>query len=112
MRRGYRLARRLEGDLVGLHVHTPTSPTGREALLIDVFNLVRSLGGEVVELRADSVGDEIIRYVNEHKTSMVVMGQSTSTRFEEIVRGSLVTRLMRETKDIDIVVVADSDESP
>ncbi len=112
VRRGYRLARRLEGDLVGLHVHTPTSPTNKEALLRDVFGLVRSLGGEVIELQADSVGDEIIRYVNEHKTTMIVMGQSAPTRWEEIMRGSLVTRLMRETKDIDIVVVADSDESP
>jgi two-component system sensor histidine kinase KdpD len=111
VRRGYRLARRLEGELVGLHVHTPTSPTNKEALLRDVFGLVRSLGGEVIELRADSVGDEIIRYVNEHKTTMIVMGQSAPTRWEEIMRGSLVTRLMRETKDIDIVVVADSVES-
>ncbi len=110
VRRGYRLARRFEGELVGLHVHTPTSPTDKEALLQDVFNLVRSLGGEVVDLRADSVGDEIIRYVNEHKTSMIVMGQSTSSRFEEIMRGSLVSRLMRETRDIDIVVVAESEE--
>jgi two-component system sensor histidine kinase KdpD len=39
---------------------------------------------------------------------MIVMGQSAPSRLEEIVRGSLVTRLMRETKDIDIVVVADS----
>jgi two-component system sensor histidine kinase KdpD len=41
---------------------------------------------------------------------MVVMGQSVSSRWEEIVRGSLVTRLMRETRNTDIVVVADSEE--
>jgi len=28
------------------------------------------------------------------------------------MRGSLVTRLMRETKNIDIVVVADSNQRP
>jgi two-component system, OmpR family, sensor histidine kinase KdpD len=38
------------------------------------------------------------------------MGQSAPSRWEEIVRGSLVTRVMRETKDIDIVVIADSDD--
>jgi two-component system sensor histidine kinase KdpD len=108
VRRGYRLARRFGGDLVAIHVHTPNSPSGREALLQEVFNLVRGLGGEVVELRADSVGDEIVRYVKEHKTTMIVMGQSTSTRWQEITRGSLVSRLMRETKDVDIVVVAES----
>jgi len=114
VRRGYRLARRLEGDLVCLYVHTPDRPLDdkQETLLKDVFTLARNLDGEVVELRGDSVAEAIINYVNEHKTTMIVMGQSAPSRWEEITRGSLVTRLMRETKDIDIVVVADSDVSP
>jgi two-component system sensor histidine kinase KdpD len=43
---------------------------------------------------------------------MIVMGQYAAGRWEEILRGSLVTRLMRETKNIDIVVVADSEREP
>jgi len=112
VRRGYRLARRLEGDLVCLHVRTPdiASDSRQEAMLQEVFALARNLGGEVVELRGDSVAEQIIKYVTENKTTMIVMGQSAPSRWEEIVRGSLVTRLMRETKDIDIVVVADSEQ--
>ena len=56
------------------------------------------------------MAEQIIKYVNENKTTMIVMGQSAPSRWEEIVRGSLVTRLMRETKDIDIVVVADTEQ--
>jgi len=112
VRRGYRLARRLEGDLVCLHVRSPdrAADAKQEALLREVYALARNFGGEVVELHGDSVAEAIIKYVNEHKTTMIVMGQSGPSRWEEIVRGSLVTRLMRETKDIDIVVVADSAE--
>lgn len=112
VRRGYRLARRLAGDLVCLHVRTPdiASDSRQEAMLQEVFALARNLGGEVVELRGDSVAEQIIKYVTENKTTMIVMGQSAPSRWEEIVRGSLVTRLMRETKDIDIVVVADSEQ--
>jgi two-component system sensor histidine kinase KdpD len=110
VRRGYRLARRMEGELVCLYVKSPErSPDpAQEALLRDIFALAGNLGGEGVELQGDSVGEEIIKYINANKTTMVVMGQSAPSRWEEIVRGSLVTRLMRETKDIDIVVVADS----
>jgi two-component system sensor histidine kinase KdpD len=112
VRRGYRLATRMRGDLVCLNVRSPEHAYDdkQEALLRDIYTLARSLGGEVVELRGDSVAEEIIKYVNENKTTMIVMGQSAPSRLEEIIRGSLVTRLMRETKDIDIVVVADSDD--
>ena len=112
LRRGYRLARRLEGDLVCLHVRSPESAYDgkQESLLRDIYALAQSLDGHVVELHGDSVAEQIINYVNDNKTTMIVMGQSAPSRWEEIVRGSLVTRLMRETKDIDIVVVADSEQ--
>ncbi|MGD0114386.1 MAG: universal stress protein [Dehalococcoidia bacterium] len=110
VRRGYRLARRMEGELVCLYVKTSERGPNekQEALLGEIFDLARNLGGEVVELEGDSVGEQLIKYVNANKTTMVVMGQSAPSRWEEIVRGSLVTRLMRETKDIDIVVAADT----
>ena len=112
LRRGYRLARRLEGDLVCLHVRSPeeASDGKQESLLRDIYALAQSLDGHVVELHGDSVAEQIINYVNDNKTTMIVMGQSAPSRWEEIVRGSLVTRLMRETRDIDIVVVADSEQ--
>ena len=38
------------------------------------------------------------------------MGQSARSRLQEIVKGSIINRIMRKTKDIDIIVVADSNE--
>jgi two-component system, OmpR family, sensor histidine kinase KdpD len=114
VRRGYRLARRIQGDFVCLHVRSPErTPNGdEETLLREIYDLARDLGGQVVELSGDSIAEQIIKYVNENQTTMIVMGQSAAGRWEEILRGSLVTRLMRETKNIDIVVVADSDDEP
>jgi len=112
VRRGYRLARRIQGDFVCLYVRSPErTPDDREdALLQEIYTLARTLGGETVELHGDSIAEQIIKYVSTNQTTMVVMGQSATSRWEEVLRGSLVTRLMRETKNIDIVVVADSDE--
>lgn len=109
VRRGYRLARRMQGDLVCLHVRSPERAAGEkeEELLGEIFELARTLDGEIVELQGDSIAEQIIKYVNENDTTMIVMGQSARSRWEEIMRGSLVTRLMRETKDIDIVVIAE-----
>jgi two-component system sensor histidine kinase KdpD len=39
------------------------------------------------------------------------MGQSARSRIDEVVRGSIVNRIMRETRNIDIVVVADPERA-
>ena len=35
------------------------------------------------------------------------MGQSARSRMDEVLRGSIVNRIMRDTRNVDIVVVAD-----
>jgi len=114
VRRGYRLADRMHADLVTIHVRVPAAMLGqREQGLLDAaYQLTRELGGRVVELQGDSVADEVIRYVRESGVTFIVMGQSARSRFEEITRGSIINRIMRETKNVDIVVVADSGEQP
>jgi len=112
VRRGYRLAKRLQGTFSTVHVRVPgAAPSSKEqALLDEAYELTRNLGGQVIELAGDSVAQEITKHVNEAETTYIVMGQSARSRLEEITRGSIINRIMRETRNIDIVVVADSDE--
>ena len=113
VRRGYRLAKRLQGTFSTVNVRVPGPVlAGKErAYLDEAYELTRNLGGQVIELNGDSVAQEIIKHVNEAETTFVVMGQSARSRLEEILRGSIINRIMRETRNIDIVVVADSHES-
>ena len=110
IRRGYRLAKRMHADFVTVHVRVPGAALApkEQELLEEAYELTRDLGGRVVELQGDSVADEVIRYVREAGVTFIVMGQSARSRLEEIVRGSIINRIMRETKHVDIVVVADS----
>jgi two-component system sensor histidine kinase KdpD len=112
VRRGYRLAKRLQGTFSAVHVRVPGAALSskEQALLDEAYDLTRNLGGQVIELRGDSVAQEIIRHVNEAETTYIVMGQSARSRLEEIIRGSIINRIMRETRNIDLVVVADADE--
>jgi len=111
IRRGYRLATRMQGDFVTIYVRVPgAAPAPREKELLDqAYELTRDLGGRVVELQGDSVAEEVIRYVHEAGVTFIVMGQSARSRLEEILRGSIITRIMRATTNVDIVVVADAE---
>jgi len=112
VRRGYTLAKRMQATFSTAHVRVPGTTLSEEeqALLDEAYNLTRNLGGQVVELYGESVAEEITKHVAEVGTTFIVMGQSARSRLEEIIRGSIINRIMRETKSIDIVVVADAEE--
>lgn len=112
VRRGYRIAKRMQGTFDVVYVRPPgASLTRREQEQLNcVFELARNFGGRVAELEGDSVANEIIRYADHACATVIVMGQSARSRLEEIVKGSTINRIMRKTRDIDIIVVADSEE--
>ncbi len=41
------------------------------------------------------------------QVTQILLGQSARTRWEEIRKGSIVNEIMRQTKHIDIHIVAD-----
>lgn len=113
VRRAYQLARRLEGQLWVIHVKPPAvllSPQG-QAAIDELRALTGELGGEFVEVGADDTADGIIQFANTHQITYIVMGQSLRSRLEEVVRGSIVNRIMRETRNIDVVIVANTTHS-
>jgi two-component system sensor histidine kinase KdpD len=112
VRRGYTLAKRMQGTFSTVHVRVPgaTLNNKEQAFLDEAYELTRNLGGQVTELYGESIAEEVIKHVNEVGATFIVMGQSARSRLEEIIRGSIINRIMRETENMDIVVVADSHE--
>jgi two-component system, OmpR family, sensor histidine kinase KdpD len=63
-----------------------------------------------VHLKVDICKDPvktIIEYATDKNITQIIMGPSARTRLHEILRGSIVRRIMRDTKYIDVLVVAD-----
>lgn len=112
VRRGYSIAQRMQGNFSSVYVRTPGATLSRneEIIIQEIFDLTHNLGGKVVELQGESVSEEIIKFVKESGATFIVMGQSARSRWREIFKGSTINRIMRETKNIDIVIVADSKE--
>lgn len=108
VRRGHRLAKRFQGRFWVVYVRTPGQLGGSGRRQVEtLFELARELGGEAEELSADSTGDEILRFASEIRATFIVMGQSRRSRVDEIVRGSLIARIIREIDHVDVLVVAD-----
>lgn len=109
VRRGYRLARRMTGDLWVVNVR----PSGalleraREEALDVLRELTEELQGHFIALTGDDPAREIIDFAASHQTTWIVLGQSARSRRDEILHGSIVTRIMRDTRNIDVVIVAD-----
>ena len=110
IRRGYRIAKRMHGSFDVVHVRVPGASFAKreEEQLTAAYELARNFGGRIVECDGDSIADEIISYSKKAGATAIVMGQSARGRIQEILRGSIINHIMRQTKDIDIIVVADS----
>ena len=79
----------------------------KEEALDELRDLTEELGGHFISLAGDDPAREIIDFAASHQITFIVLGQSARTRLDEILHGSIVTRIMRETRNIDVVIVAD-----
>lgn len=111
IRRGDQIAKRLGGDLVVVSFIPSQKELSKEESLFksSIQKLIVKLNGKFEE-RAINGGDiakEIVGYAMKHYITRIILGQSKRTRWEEIIHGSIVNKILGQTKNIDVCVVAD-----
>ena len=108
LRRAWRSAERLGAELDALWVHKPGKAlTEQEQVsLAALRRLAIVLGAHFVEEEDGDLVGAVRRVVSERGATYVFLGTPDERRFIEIVRGSLVSALVRELPGIDIRVVA------
>lgn len=109
IRRGWRIAQRLHGEIVAVYVENSPPTEAQKEILRNDFALADRLGVPVITLQGD-VANEIIRYARENQITQIVVGHSDRTRWQEFLQGSIITRLARELRTIDILIVAAPDQ--
>ncbi|TDK55363.1 histidine kinase [Bacillus salipaludis] len=114
VRRGQQITKRLGGELLVVCFQSSNKKLSKNELTFKraIIKLVEKVDGEFEEvpIESDSVADQIVRYATKHSVTRIVMGQSKRTRWEEIVYGSIINRILRKTKNIDVFIVADRAE--
>lgn len=111
LRRGWRTSQRLKGEIIAVYVESRPPTDAEQRTLQSDFALADRLKIPVVTLHGD-VATELIRYTRENGTTQLVIGHSSRSRWQEFVKGSIVNRLARELRNIDIVIVAAPSEPP
>ncbi|PFA25615.1 histidine kinase [Bacillus cereus] len=112
IRRGWRMADRLNAELYVLNVEREKieSLSVSKRQTIDEW---KSLTNQfyatflLEETKGRKPADVIIEVAKRLQVTQILLGQSARTRWEEIRKGSIVNEIMRETQYIDIHIVAD-----
>lgn len=110
VRRGWRMANRLHGDLLVVFVETPAwataSPEDRQQLEANL-RFAEDLGATIVRLHGNDVAQVLADTANLKNVGSLILGHSHHGRWHEFLRGSIVGKLLRLARDVDIHVVSD-----
>nr|WP_217973692.1 KdpD-like non-kinase potassium sensor [Virgibacillus sp. 7505] len=106
IRRGYRMANRLNAELFILHV---TRDAIAEKEKVDYIRQLCSTFDAHFLLHTSSkrAANAIVSEAKKYFITQILLGQSARTRWEEVWKGSIVNTIMRQTCNIDIHIVAD-----
>ena len=107
-----RAARRLADDLnaswYAVHVETPgpeRAPQHREQTL-RTLQLAESLGGQVVMLTGSRAVPALMKFAHDNNITKIIVGKPLRPRWLDLLRGSLVDQLVRDSGTIDVYVIS------
>ncbi len=114
LRRAWRSAERLGAPLDALWVHKPGRDLDedQQVQLAALRRLAIILGAHFLEEEGDDLVATVRRVAAERGSTYVLVGTPDESRRREILRGSLVSALVRELPGIDIRVVANRADRP
>ena len=110
LRVGSRIAGRLASDWYAVYVETPNEELGRikpadYAALQDNIRFAEELGARVVKLKSRRVVDALIDFARREGITHVVFGQTSRSRWDVLLHGSIINRFLDEVRDATVQVV-------
>lgn len=72
--------------------------------------LAEDLGAEVIRASSRDIARTLVELAIEHQVTQLVLGQPARSHWEELIRGSIINRLLRLNTEMDIHLVPRSHE--
>ena len=110
LRVGSRIAGRLASDWYAVYVETPNEEMGRikpedYVALQENIRFAEELGAKIVKLKSRRVVDALIDFASNEGITHVVFGQTSRSRWDILLHGSIINRFLREVRDATVQVV-------
>jgi two-component system sensor histidine kinase KdpD len=115
VRRAWRLASRLRAELLAVYVEPPdwdSLPFQVQKAVEANLRFAEDLGARVVRRRGRDVAAALAALARDENVARIVIGRSSHGRWHELLRGSVVTSLLRRLRDVDVHVIGDDTSHP
>lgn len=111
LRRGSRMAGRLSTDWYVAYVETPDEAPDRidataQRHLHNNIEMARDLGAEVVRLKSRDPVGALLEFARSHDVGHLIVGRSQQPWWKRLTGRDVFGRLVRETRDMDLHIVA------
>jgi len=108
IRRAARMAGRVSGDLIAVHVVVDDGLTRESGDALGAQRkLVAELGGVVHDVVGQDPAEALIAFARSERATQLVLGATRRSRLQELIHGSFVARVVRMAGDIDVHVIHD-----
>lgn len=110
IRRGARIARRYKCEWMVVsvdctHRFAPKTTANQTEMIENYYKLARQLGCDVVKLTGKSISGELAAFAHERHITQIIIGHSRRTKLQTLLRGSTVSKLLKQTKNIEVHVI-------
>jgi two-component system sensor histidine kinase KdpD len=108
IRRAARIAQRVRGELVAVHVRPQDGLAAPSLEQLERQRvLVEHLGGDYREVVADDVATALVSTARTLNATQIVLGATRRSRWQELVSGSVINTVIRGSgEDIDVHVIS------
>jgi two-component system sensor histidine kinase KdpD len=107
VRRAARIAGRLKGGLIGVHVVPSDGLQDRAGpALAGQRRLLEELGGTYREIVGDRVPTALVDFARSEMATQMVIGASRRSRWHELLHGAVVNTIVRLADGFDVHVIA------
>ncbi len=110
LRRGWRVASRLQADIRAVYVSGPVEDPEQKRILEADCKLATDLNIRVEKLEGKDVAATLADYAWKNQITEIVIGHSSQSKIQDIVRGSVVNDLIRRVRGIDVLIIAHPEE--
>ncbi len=111
LRRGSRLAGRLNTDWFAVYVETPSEAPNlidaeTQRHLHATIQKAKELGAEVIRIQAKDPVSGLLDFARSHAVGYIVIGRSAHSWWRRLLRGSVMHRMVDESEGFDVHIVS------